>query len=111
MKLKIRWETLLDEAQDQVRDYECSNEDLHTILRDYNHSRQRTIIEAAQQEIYFSPQGQAWHANYQCLRNRTTGPIYHRTCCTHCLPQLCDPREMNQPQQGQAPCSVRFSDS
>ena len=111
LQQKLTLEALLDEAQNQVRDYERSNEDLHTVLRDYDHSRQRTIIEAAQQEVYFSPYGQAWHANYQCLRNRTTGPIYHRTWCTHCLPQLRDPREMNQPQQGQAPYRVRFGDS
>ena len=111
LQQKLTLEALLDEAQKQVRDYERSNEDLHTVLRDYDHSRQRTIIEAAQQEVYFTPYGQSWHANYQCLRNRTTGPIYHRTWCTHCLPQLCDPREMNQPQQGQAPCRVRFGDS
>ena len=57
LQQKLTLETLLNKAQDQVRDYERSNEDLHTILRDYNHSRQRTIIEAAQQEVYFSPQG------------------------------------------------------
>ena len=108
---KLRLEALLDQTEEQVRDYERSNEALHTLVRDFNHSRQRTIIEAAQQEIYFTPSGQAWHANYQCLRNRTTGPIYHRTWCTNCLPQLCDSREMNQPQQGQDPCRVRFSNS
>ena len=76
LQQKLNLETLLDEAQDQVRDCERSNEDLHTIIGDFNHSRQRTIIEAAQQEIYFTASGQAWHANYQCLRSRTTRPIY-----------------------------------
>ena len=108
---KLRLEALLDQTEEQVRDYEHSNEALHTLVRDFNHSRQRNIIEAAQQEIYFTPSGQSWHTNYQCLRNRTTGPIYHRTWCTNCLPQLCDSREMNQPQQGQDPCRVRFSNS
>ena len=59
LKQKLTLEALLDEAQDQVRNYERSNEDLHTIIGDFNHSRQRTIIEAAQQEVYFSPYGQA----------------------------------------------------
>jgi hypothetical protein len=40
---------------------------IQTILRDYNHDRRRTIIEAGQQEIYFTAEGRAWHASYQCL--------------------------------------------
>ena len=110
LQQKMNLEALLDEAQGQVRDYERSNEDLRTIIGDFNHSRQRTIIEAAQQEIYFTASGQKWHANYQCLRSRTTGPIYHRTWCTHCLPMLCEPREANQAPTGET-CRVRFGDS
>jgi len=69
---KLGLETLLDEAQDQVRNYERSNDDLRRCCATST-TTARTIIEAAQQEIYFTPSGQAWHANYQCLRSRTMG--------------------------------------
>ena len=69
----------------QIRELERDNDNLTTIIRDFNHDRRRTIVEACQQQIYFTAEGRAWHASYQCLRNRTAGQILHRTWCTYCV--------------------------
>ena len=69
----------------QIRELERDNDNLTTIIRDFNHDRRRTIVEACQQQIYFTADGRAWHASYQCLRNRTAGQILHRTWCTYCV--------------------------
>ena len=78
----------LELTRRQVRELEESYDNLATILRDQNHDRRRMIIEAGQQQIYFTAEGRVWHASYQCLRNRTSGQILHRTWCTHCLDRL-----------------------
>eukprot|EP00435_Cladocopium_sp_Y103_P032566 s1782_g8.t1 len=80
----LRLQAQLEESERDLRALQDSNDSLTTILRDYNHDRQRTIIEAGQQQIYFTAEGRAWHASYQCLRNRTSGTIYARTWCSHC---------------------------
>ena len=69
----------------QIRELERDNDNLTTIIRDFNHDRRRTIVEACQQQIYFTADGRAWHASYQCLRNRTAGQILHRTWCAYCV--------------------------
>eukprot|EP00435_Cladocopium_sp_Y103_P067059 s369_g29.t1 len=84
----MRLEATLEEVQREVTALQESNNSLHTILQDFNHDRQRTIIEAGQQQIYFTAEGRSWHASYQCLRSRTSGPILHRTWCAFCLDRL-----------------------
>ena len=84
----IRLEEMLTETENRLAETDEAYTNIQTILRDYNHDRRRTIIEAGQQEIYFTAEGRAWHASYQCLRNRTNGQIFGRTWCTQCLDQL-----------------------
>ena len=81
-------ETELDRYIQENRSLEEDNDNLHTIIRDTNHSRRRMITEACQQQIYLTADGRAWHASYQCLRNRTQGPILHRTWCAYCVETL-----------------------
>ena len=85
---KIRLEALLEQTEEQPRAATESFEALQTFHQDTTYSRRRAIIEAGQQEIYFTAEGRVWHASYECLRNRTTGPILGRRWCTHCLDQL-----------------------
>ena len=84
----IRLEEMLTETENRLAETDEAYMNIQTILRDYNHDRRRMIIEAGQQEIYFTAEGRIWHASYQCLRSRTSGPILGRSWCTQCLDQL-----------------------
>ena len=86
LQMKIlRLEAELDESQAQTAALQDSNNNLSTLFRDATRDRRQMIITAGQQQIYFTPEGRSWHASYQCLRNRTAGPIYHKTWCTACV--------------------------
>ena len=85
---KIRLEALLEQTEEQLRAANEGFEALQTIHQDTTYSRRRAIIEAGQQEIYLTAEGRVWHASYECLRNRTQGPIISRLWCTNCLDQL-----------------------
>jgi hypothetical protein len=63
----IHLEEMLTETENRLAETDEAYTNIQTILRDYNHDRRRTIIQAGQQEIYFTAEGRAWHASYQCL--------------------------------------------
>ena len=50
----IRLKEMLTETENRLADTDEAYTNIQTILRDYNHDRRRTIIEAGQQEIYFT---------------------------------------------------------
>ena len=86
LQMKIlQLEAELDESQTQTAALQDSNNNLSILFRDATRDRRQMIITAGQQQIYFTPEGRSWHANYQCLRSRTAGPIYHKTWCTACV--------------------------
>ena len=72
----IRLEEMLTETENRLAETDEAYMKIQTILRDYNRDRRRMIIEAGQQEIYFTAEGRIWHASYQCLRSRTRWPNF-----------------------------------
>eukprot|EP00435_Cladocopium_sp_Y103_P007119 s2224_g2.t1 len=84
----LRLEAMLEDTTYHLNETNDAYAALQTILQDHQSEHRQRIIQAGQQEIYFTAEGRIWHANYHCLRQRTSGPIYHRTWCSHCLDQL-----------------------
>ena len=53
----IRLEEMLTETENRLAETDEAYTNIQTILRDYNRDRRRMIIEAGQQEIYFTAEG------------------------------------------------------
>ena len=92
LERNLALEALLEEAETKIRRREEDYERMRSLwqhTRDsVNQDRRRIILEASQQDLYFTRHGRVWHSSYQCVRSRTDGPVFCRSYCTHCVDRL-----------------------